>query len=124
MRLPIQYALTYPDRLPSPARQPPPEAWGALEFLPLDPARFPAYATVRDAAAAGGNRGTILNAADEVAVAAFLAGRLPFPGIAGTLAEAVARWGADAEPALPEVAALDAEVRTALAAELGAGTAA
>ena len=76
MRLPIQYALSFPERLPSPARHAAPEDWGALEFLPLDEGRYPAYATVRAAAAAGGNRGAILNAADEVAVAAFLAGGL------------------------------------------------
>ncbi|HEX6140074.1 MAG TPA: 1-deoxy-D-xylulose-5-phosphate reductoisomerase, partial [Candidatus Limnocylindria bacterium] len=85
MRLPIQYALTFPDRLPGPARTAPPDAWGELSFQALDPARYPAYATVRAAAAAGGNRGAILNAADEVAVAAFLAGSLAYPAIASTI---------------------------------------
>jgi 1-deoxy-D-xylulose-5-phosphate reductoisomerase len=119
MRLPIQYALTHPARLPSPARQAAPEDWGPIEFQPLDPARYPAYRAVRAAAEAGGNRGTILNAADEVAVAAFLGGAIGFPRIAVVIEEAVARWGADAEPSLPEIVALDAEVRAALAAELG-----
>jgi 1-deoxy-D-xylulose-5-phosphate reductoisomerase len=119
MRLPIQYALTYPERLPSPARTAPPEAWGDLQFLPLDEARFPGYAAVRAAAEAGGNRGTILNAADEVAVAAFLGGAIGFGGIAATIEEAVARWGAPAEPDLEGISALDAEVRAALSAELG-----
>jgi 1-deoxy-D-xylulose-5-phosphate reductoisomerase len=124
MRLPIQYALTFPERLPSPARAEPPEAWGDLQFLPLDPARFPGYATVRAAAEQGGNRGTILNAADEVAVAAFLGGAIGFGGIAATIEEAVARWGAAAEPDLDGIIALDAEVRAALSAELGLGGAA
>jgi 1-deoxy-D-xylulose-5-phosphate reductoisomerase len=124
MRLPIQYALSHPQRLPSPARHAPPEEWGALEFSRLDVERYPAYATVRAAAEAGGNRGTILNAADEVAVAAFLAGSLPFPGIAGTIASAVDRWGADDEPSLDSIQALDAEVRAVLGAELGVGGAA
>jgi 1-deoxy-D-xylulose-5-phosphate reductoisomerase len=124
MRLPIQYALTHPERLPSPARREPPEAWGSLEFEPLDPERFPAYAAVRRAAEAGGNRGTILNAADEVAVAAFLAGAIPFPAIATTIERAVERWGAEAEPGLAELIALDAEIRGALSAELGVGEAA
>ena len=53
MRLPIQYALSFPERLPSPARHAAPEDWGALEFLPLDEGRYPAYATVR----ARGRRG-------------------------------------------------------------------
>jgi 1-deoxy-D-xylulose-5-phosphate reductoisomerase len=119
MRLPIQYALTAPDRLPSPARQASPEAWGPIEFAPLDDARYPAYRVVRDAAAAGGNRGAILNAADEVAVAAFLDGAIAFPHIAEVIASAVTRWGEDVEPSLEAITALDAEVRTALTIELG-----
>jgi 1-deoxy-D-xylulose-5-phosphate reductoisomerase len=123
MRLPIQYALSYPERLPSPARHAAPEEWGALEFLPLDEARYPAYATVRRAAAAGGNRGVILNAADEVAVSAFLAGGLPFTGIADMIATAVDRWGTDDEPSLDGILALDAEVRDGLTAQLRTGVA-
>ncbi|HET6746368.1 MAG TPA: 1-deoxy-D-xylulose-5-phosphate reductoisomerase [Candidatus Limnocylindria bacterium] len=119
MRLPIQYALSHPERLPSPARHAPPEEWGALEFIALDPARYPAYAVVRAAAEAGGNRGTILNAADEVAVAAFLAGSLPFNGIADTIGQAVDRWGTDEEPSLEGIQAVDAEVRAELSARLG-----
>lgn len=116
MRLPIQYALTEPERAVGPANVAPPTAWGALEFLALEPARFPAYRTVREAAAAGGNRGTILNAADEVAVAAFLRGQIGFPRIAGMIEEAVGRWGSDLEPDLATIAALDVEVRAQLAA--------
>jgi 1-deoxy-D-xylulose-5-phosphate reductoisomerase len=123
MRLPIQYALSFPQRLPSPARHAAPEDWGALEFLPLDEARYPAYAEVRRAAARGGNRGAILNAADEVAVAAFLAGGLSFASIAETIAQAVDRWGTDEEPSLDGIAALDAEVRSALTAQIGTGVA-
>ncbi len=124
MRLPIQYALSYPERHPSPARIAAPEDWQPLTFAPLVPARFPAYATVRAAAEAGGNRGTVLNAADEVAISAFLIGALPFPGIATTIEHAVGRWGSDAEPGLEEIAALDAEVRGSLEGELGIGEAA
>ena len=107
----------------APARHAAPEDWGALEFLPLDEGRYPAYATVRRAAAAGGNRGAILNAADEVAVAAFLAGGLPFARIGETIADAVDRWGTDEEPALDGILGLDAEVRSALTAQLGTGVA-
>jgi 1-deoxy-D-xylulose-5-phosphate reductoisomerase len=124
MRLPIQYALTFPERLPSPARAAAPEAWGDLQFLPLDAGRFPGYAAVRSAAGVGGNRGTILNAADEVAVAAFLGGAIGFNEIAATIEEAVGRWGAAAEPELEGIMALDAEVRATLSAELGLGGAA
>jgi 1-deoxy-D-xylulose-5-phosphate reductoisomerase len=119
MRLPIQYALTYPERLPSPVRRAAPEAWGVLEFQPLDASQFPAYAAVRAAASEGGNRGAVLNAADEVAVAAFLAGLLPFPGIGETIDAAIERWGTGTEPELDELTAIDAEVRGALTAELG-----
>ncbi|HEX6655823.1 MAG TPA: 1-deoxy-D-xylulose-5-phosphate reductoisomerase [Candidatus Limnocylindria bacterium] len=118
MRLPIQYALSYPARLPSPAHQIPPQEWEPIEFRPLDAERYPAYAAVRAAAEAGGNRGTILNAADEVAVAAFLDGRLAFDGIAGVIGSAIARWGSDVEPSLADIVALDAEVHGALQAEL------
>jgi 1-deoxy-D-xylulose-5-phosphate reductoisomerase len=114
MRLPIQYALTYPDRRPSPARSSSPSDWGTIEFAALDASAYPAFATARQAAEAGGNRGVILNAADEVAVEAFLAGRIGFDAIAGTIADAVARWGDDAEPDLNGVTALDTEVRRAL----------
>jgi 1-deoxy-D-xylulose-5-phosphate reductoisomerase len=120
MRLPIQYALTHPARLPSPARHAAPEDWGPIVFQPLDTDRYPAYLAVRAAAEAGGNRGTILNAADEVAVAAFLGGHIAFPRISDVIEEAIARWGADAEPSLTEIVALDGEVRAALGAELGA----
>jgi 1-deoxy-D-xylulose-5-phosphate reductoisomerase len=123
MRLPIQFALSYPERLPSPARHAAPEDWGALEFLPLDEGRYPAYATVRRAAAEGGNRGAIVNAADEVAVAVFLAGGLSFARIGDTIAQAVDRWGTDEEPSLEAIVALDAEVRSALTAQLGTGVA-
>ncbi|HEX2765536.1 MAG TPA: 1-deoxy-D-xylulose-5-phosphate reductoisomerase [Candidatus Limnocylindria bacterium] len=118
MRLPIQYALTHPERVPSPARHVGPEEWGPLEFAPLERGAYPAYDVVRDAAAAGGNRGAVVNAADEVAVAAFLDGRIGFTTIAPTIASAVERWGSDDEPALDEIVALDGEIRTALTREL------
>jgi 1-deoxy-D-xylulose-5-phosphate reductoisomerase len=118
MRLPIQYALTHPDRLPSPAPSSEPVDWGSLEFAPLADADYPAYAAARTAADLGGNRGVILNAADEVAVAAFLDGRIAFPEIAETIASAVDRWGSGEEPDLAGLVGLDAEVRGALAGGL------
>ena len=118
MRLPIQYALTYPERLPSPVTNAGPAEWGSLEFAPLTDADYPAYAVARSAAEAGGNRGAILNAADEIAVGAFLAGRIPFPAIAETIASAVDRWGAAEEPNLAGVIGLDGDVRRALAETL------
>jgi 1-deoxy-D-xylulose-5-phosphate reductoisomerase len=124
MRLPIQFALSYPERHAGPARMAAPEEWQPLTFDALRAGRYPAYDAVREAAAAGGNRGTVVNAADEVAVAAFLLGALPFTGIPTTITHAVDRWGSDAEPNLEEIVALDAEVRGALASELGIGEAA
>jgi 1-deoxy-D-xylulose-5-phosphate reductoisomerase len=118
MRLPIQYALTAPARVASPARSVSPETWGTLEFAPLEPGRYPAYDAVRAAATAGGNRGTILNATDEVAVSAFLDGRIGFPAIAEAIERAVDRWGDPHEPELDEIAALDAEVRATLTGEM------
>jgi len=121
MRLPIQFALSYPERLPSPGQRSGPEAWGSLEFDVLEAGRYPAYDMVRRAAANGGNHGTILNAADEVAVEAFLAGTVSFPRIAATIEDAVTRWGAPVEPDLDDIIELDAEVRGALSIDLGIG---
>jgi 1-deoxy-D-xylulose-5-phosphate reductoisomerase len=118
MRLPIQYALTHPERTSSPTRRSHPADWGSLEFAPLAPGAYPAYDVVRAAAAAGGNRGTVVNAADEVAVAAFLDGRIGFTRIAQTIESSVDRWGSDREPELQQLIALDGEVRSSLEAEL------
>lgn len=124
MRLPIQYALTYPERMPSPARRSDPATWGSLEFAPLPPGAYPAYDIVRTAAVAGGNRGSVLNAADEVAVAAFLGGAIGFPRIAAVIAGAVERWGDDDEPDLDGIAALDRAVREQLRTDLLGGASA
>jgi 1-deoxy-D-xylulose-5-phosphate reductoisomerase len=120
MKLPIQYALTHPERLASPARHGDPVDWGRLEFEALAPGEYPSYDTVRAAAELGGNRGTVVNAADESAVAAFLEGRIGFDRISDVIDEAVARWGTDEEPGLDAIVGLDAEVRDVLDRELGA----
>ncbi|MFL5680821.1 MAG: 1-deoxy-D-xylulose-5-phosphate reductoisomerase [Chloroflexota bacterium] len=117
MRLPIQYALTYPDRLPSPAAAPDLVATARLDFLAPDTSRFPALEIARAAGQAGPRASAALIAADEVAVARFLAGTLDFPGIPRLLAAAVQRFrGGDGEPDVAELVALDAEVRAAFAA--------
>jgi 1-deoxy-D-xylulose-5-phosphate reductoisomerase len=127
MRLPIQYALTFPDRHPSPAAPPDLLATGRLDFLPPDEVRFPALRIARDAGWLGPRASAALIAADEVAVSRFLAGSLDFPGIARVLAAAVDRFGVagrgeSSAPDLDELIALDAEVR-AVAAEPGFGAA-
>ncbi len=113
MRLPIQYALTYPDRRPSPAAPADLVARGQLEFRAPDLARFPALAIARAAGRRGSRASAALIAADEVAVARFLDGTLDFPGIPRLLAAAVDRFGdGDQAPALDELVALDGEVRS------------
>jgi 1-deoxy-D-xylulose-5-phosphate reductoisomerase len=81
MRLPIAIALGYPDRLPDAVPPTSLEDLGPLEFHPLDEARFPAVRLARSAALVAGGRPAVLNAANEEAVNAFLAGEIPFSGI-------------------------------------------
>jgi 1-deoxy-D-xylulose-5-phosphate reductoisomerase len=91
MRGPIQYALGYPDRIRGPVERLDPIAAGPLEFLPVDGARYPCLALARAALRAGGSAPAALNAANEIAVDAFLHGRLPFPGIARLVQEVLDR---------------------------------
>lgn len=81
MRFAIQYALTWPGRLPAVMPALELAALGRLTFHAPSEGRFPCLRLVREAAAAGGTMPAVLNAADEVAVEAFLDGRLPFAGI-------------------------------------------
>jgi 1-deoxy-D-xylulose-5-phosphate reductoisomerase len=116
MRLPIQYALTHPDRRPSPAAAPDLVAIGRLDFRAPDLDRFPALRIAREAGVAGPSATAALIAADDVAVARFLAGSLDFAGIPRVLAAAVERFaGRAAEPDLGALIAIDAEVRAAFA---------
>ena len=116
MRLPIQYALTYPDRRPSPATPPDLLAIARLDFRAPDAARFPALRIAREAGRLGPRASAALIAADEVAVARFLDGTLDFPGIARLLEAAVSRFGMDAgDPDLDELVELDRSVRAAFA---------
>ncbi|HEU4672584.1 MAG TPA: 1-deoxy-D-xylulose-5-phosphate reductoisomerase [Candidatus Limnocylindrales bacterium] len=116
MRLPIQYALTYPERVASPAAPPDLIATGRLEFLPPDEARFPALRIARQAGRIGSRASAALIAADEIAVRRFLNGSLDFPGIPALLETAVERWGSgDQSPDLAALVALDAEVRAGCA---------
>jgi 1-deoxy-D-xylulose-5-phosphate reductoisomerase len=116
MRLPIQYALTYPDRRPSPAAPPDLIAAGRLDFRAPDETRFPALRIAREAGRTGPRASAALIAADEVAVARFLDGTLGFTGIPAMLEAAVARFGSGAgTPDVDELVALDAEVRAAFA---------
>ncbi len=81
MRVPIQYALTYPDRLPSPVKRLSLADWGKLTFFAPDDAAFPAMQVCREALRRGGAYPAAVNAVNERAVALFLAGKLPFAKI-------------------------------------------
>ncbi|HVS62950.1 MAG TPA: 1-deoxy-D-xylulose-5-phosphate reductoisomerase [Thermoanaerobaculia bacterium] len=120
MTLPIQYALTYPERVPCPARRLGLAEIGALEFRELDGERFPSVELARSAARAGGSVPAVLSAANETAVAAFLAGRLPFPSIV-PLVGAVLEAHVRAMPsAIEEVLEWDRWAREAACARLPA----
>jgi 1-deoxy-D-xylulose-5-phosphate reductoisomerase len=113
MRIPIQYALTYPRRAPSPAQAVSLVAAASLTFEAPDEGRFPALRIAREAGRRGPRATAALIAADEVAVARFLEGSLEFPGIWRLAETAVERFSGPvgaAAPGLDEVIALDAEV--------------
>jgi 1-deoxy-D-xylulose-5-phosphate reductoisomerase len=123
MRLPIQYAITYPSRRPSPAAAADLVTAGRLEFRATDESRFPALRIAREAGMLGSRATAALIAADEVAVARFLDGTLDFPGIPRLLDDAVARFGTGAgqAPGYDDLVALDREVRAAFSAPGTAG---
>jgi 1-deoxy-D-xylulose-5-phosphate reductoisomerase len=101
MRVPIAHCLSYPERIESGARKLDLAAVGSLTFEAPDLERFPALRLATEALAAGGGQPTVLNAANEIAVQAFVDGRLPFGGIAGLVArtcEAADRQGEAHEP--------------------------
>ena len=89
MRVPIQYALTWPDRLPAERAKLDLAALGKLTFREPDPVRFPCLSLVRQACEAGGCAPAVLAAADEWAVGAFVKGKIKYTDIACTVAEAL-----------------------------------
>ncbi len=117
MRIPIQYALTYPDRAPLDGETVDLVAVGRLDLEAPNETRFPGLRIAREAGRIGSRASAALIAADDVAVARFLAGTLDFMGIAGLLETAVDRFGRgpDQSPSLGEIRELDQEVRAAFA---------
>ena len=111
MAYPIQDCLLFPRRLPCPAPQLNLAEALALTMSPPDPARYPCLTLARAAAVAGGTAPAIFNAANEVAVEAFVAGRLPFTGIPELVRQTLAALGAREPNALDEVLAADGEAR-------------
>jgi 1-deoxy-D-xylulose-5-phosphate reductoisomerase len=111
MRVPISYALTYPERAATPI--PPLDLAGGLtlEFHAPDLETFPLLALAREAGERGGTYPCVFNAANEVAVAAFLAGRLPFLAVAEVVADALVRADGAAARDLEELVEADREAR-------------
>jgi len=118
MRLPIAVALVYPDRLPDAVPPSSMEELGQLEFYPLDERRFPAVRLAREAAEQGGGRPAVLNAANEEAVTAFLAGELQFGGIVSCVEGALEAFGGGAET-LPEILEADRFARAYVKSKAG-----
>ena len=116
MRIPIQYALTYPAHLVSPAPRVQLTDLPPLSFEAPDIERFPALRIGREAGVRGPRASAALIAADDIAVDRFLKGTLSFNGIATLCADAVDRFGDGAPPDLDELLDLDARVRSWTAA--------
>jgi 1-deoxy-D-xylulose-5-phosphate reductoisomerase len=117
MRVPISYALHYPDRVDVPMRPLDLAEVGALTFEPVDTEAFPCLRLAREAATAGGTAPCVLNAANEVAVHAFLEGRLSFLRIPAVIETALERLPPGPVRAFESLYEADREAR-AVAAEL------
>jgi 1-deoxy-D-xylulose-5-phosphate reductoisomerase len=119
MCFPIQYAVTWPERVPNSL---PPLDFGKLRQLEFAPPRyedFPALNLARRAGDEGGTLPAVLNASNEVAVAAFLAGRISFPRIWGTVEEVMNRHTSVAKPTLDAILRADQWARTEASALVG-----
>lgn len=111
MKLPIQYALSYPDRLPSDFERFDFTRYPELQFLPPDLESFPCLALAFDAMKKGGVVPCMLNAANEVAVNAFLSGRLPFIKIPEVIEKTMNKAAAIARPLYDDYVRADREAR-------------
>ena len=111
MRVPISYALHYPDRADVPVETLDLVSVGRLDFEPPDEDTFACLRLAREAGIAGGTAPCVLNAANEVAVAAFLAGRLPFAAIAEVIERTMDSMPAGPVGHFSDLFAVDAEAR-------------
>jgi 1-deoxy-D-xylulose-5-phosphate reductoisomerase len=112
MRMPIQYALTYPERADAPV---PRLNWAESArwtFDPPDFKKFPLLKIAYEAQETGGSATAVLNAADEIAVEAFLTGRIPFPAIAATVAETLDRAAAARPRSIQDMLEIDRASRS------------
>ena len=115
MRVPIQYAMSYPERLPTGSKPLDLFALGQLTFERGDEVRFPALRIVKECLNAGGAACTILNGANEAAVAAFLADEIPFGGITRLVEGALAKLGPMPANNLDDIFHADQEARRVVA---------
>jgi 1-deoxy-D-xylulose-5-phosphate reductoisomerase len=111
MRMPIQYAMTYPERADAPVPRLDWSQTAQWSFEPPDYQKFPLLGMAYEAISAGGSAPATLNAADEIAVEAFLAGNIPFPGIAATVAECLEQVPVRKLTSVAELLELDGESR-------------
>jgi 1-deoxy-D-xylulose-5-phosphate reductoisomerase len=111
MRTPIAYALAWPKRIPTPAKRLDLAAIASLTFEAPDPIRFPALRLAREALKAGGTAPAVLNAANEVAVRAFLDGRIGFLGIAETVERTLEAMPVEPLASLDHLRQVDATAR-------------
>jgi len=111
MRMPIQYAMTYPERAGAPVPRLDWAESARWTFDPPDFDKFPLLRLAYQSQEAGGSATCTLNAADEVAVGEFLAGRITFPGIAATVAETLQRVAVRQPASVGEVLEIDRESR-------------
>jgi len=111
MRIPIAYALAWPERMETPAQKLDLAAIARLDFEAADLDRFPALRLAREALEAGGDAPIVLNAANEVAVAGFLAGKIAFPDIARVVQESLIGADYDAPRSIGDVLEIDRMTR-------------
>ncbi len=121
MRIPIAYSLAWPDRMETPAQRLDLAAIARLDFEAPDLARFPALRLAREALEAGGSAAIVLNAANEVAVAGFLAGNLRFPQIAECAEEALEQSDFPAPNSIEDVLEIDRGTRAHVEGLMGEG---
>ena len=121
MRIPIAYALAWPERMVTPAQRLNLAEIARLDFESPDLSRFPALRLAREALEAGGAAPIVLNAANEVAVAGFLAGRLRFPEIAEFVAKALDENDAAAPRSIGDVLEIDRATRSDVQALMSEG---
>jgi 1-deoxy-D-xylulose-5-phosphate reductoisomerase len=113
MRLPIQLALSWPERWNGPVAPLAAVALAGLEFSRLDPGRHPAFDLALQAGIAGGTAPCVLNAADEVAVAAFLEGAIPLGGVPDCIARVLERHTREPVESLEQLLGVDRWAREA-----------